>query len=202
MRSSWKVGTVVEIEDLPRKKGEVWKNISVEGFESVYAVSNMGRVARLVSSRKAPAGFILTPYASGNAGRKSHYRRVNLNFEGRKKLGVALHRLVALAFVRTPEGKESDSLTVNHVDGDKDNNRASNLAWTTNEENVRHGFRTGLIDNTGSNHGRAKVDEDDVREIRELRESGMVYREIGERYGLDRTTVGQICRREKWQHVE
>jgi len=52
----------------------------------------------------------------------------------------SLHRLVALAFCENPEGKPC----VNHIDGDKVNNCASNLEWCSYSENHKHAFDTGL----------------------------------------------------------
>ena len=56
-----------------------------------------------------------------------------------------VHRLVAECFVPKPPEPPGERLEVNHKDGNKLNNHASNLEWTTHLENVRHAYRTGLI---------------------------------------------------------
>ena len=53
-----------------------------------------------------------------------------------------VHREVAKAFIANPENKE----TVNHIDGNKQNNNISNLEWNTRKENLDHSFKTGLQD--------------------------------------------------------
>jgi hypothetical protein len=55
-----------------------------------------------------------------------------------------IHVLVAEAFIPNPEHKPM----VNHEDTDKTNNRADNLSWVTNSENMKHAFDNGLCENT------------------------------------------------------
>jgi len=54
----------------------------------------------------------------------------------------SVHRLVGYAFIDNLLDKEQ----INHKDGDKTNNNASNLEWCTNKENSDHAFNTGLKD--------------------------------------------------------
>ena len=51
-----------------------------------------------------------------------------------------IHRLVAETFIPNPEGKPQ----VNHIDGNRKNNAADNLEWTTCTENSQHAYNTGL----------------------------------------------------------
>ena len=67
------------------------------------------------------------------------YKNVNLlNNEGKKTFRV--HRLVAQAFIPNPQNKE----TVNHIDGDKTNNKVDNLEWSTRKEQMIHAYKLGL----------------------------------------------------------
>lgn len=74
------------------------------------------------------------------------YRQVNLGSEH----NVSVHRLVARYFVPVPkdlvdQGLNEESLVVNHLDGNKLNNRWDNLEWTTQKGNVEHACINGLI---------------------------------------------------------
>jgi hypothetical protein len=55
----------------------------------------------------------------------------------------------------------------------------------------------------GSRSGAALLTEADVREIRRAyKEDGVLYRQLAADYGVHRTTIGYIVRRENWRHVE
>jgi hypothetical protein len=100
---------------------EAW--MPVTGFESLYEVSDSGRVRSL--QRKTTSGRILKPTAD-----KDGYLKVSLSKNNRKETKF-VHRLVAAAFVDNPSG-----LTiVNHKDENKQNNRADNLEYCTIQYN-------------------------------------------------------------------
>lgn len=125
---------------MPRKRDsespERWKWIP---FFPDYAVSDRGRVR----SRKSGKPRIIKPHTITRGDRKKSYLRVTLYNRGGKK-HKRVHRLVALAFIPRPAGKN----TVNHIDGRTRNNRVENLAWTTSAENTKHAWHTGLMKNS------------------------------------------------------
>lgn len=110
---------------------ELWK--PVVGYEGLYEVSNLGRVRSL--PRKGTKGGIVNVSYSNN----KHYAHIPLTKDSISKT-TSLHRVVALAWVPNPTNKPQ----VNHIDGNKLNNSASNLEWVTNLENMRHSIKTGL----------------------------------------------------------
>lgn len=119
---------------------EEWRDI--KGYEGKYQVSNFGFVKSLqrwdnFNNRVQKRERILKQ----NKNRKGYMKVKLYNEEGKKTLSV--HRLVAIAFIENPENKEQ----INHIDGNKANNRLDNLEWCTNKENQIHARKCGLSDN-------------------------------------------------------
>lgn len=129
---------------LPDLPGEVWKDIA--GYEGKYQVSNLGRI-------KSVKRKVYNPKLLGNGCyrtvperiRKHNilkgYHCVSLSIDHHAK-GFKIHRLVAEAFIGPAPGPEYQ---INHKDGNKANNKASNLEWVTPAENTSHAYRTGLV---------------------------------------------------------
>ena len=67
------------------------------------------------------------------------YLRLTYTYK-REKRREKIHRLVALMFVPSDPGCPH----VNHLNGDKTDNRACNLEWCTNKENVHHAIKNGM----------------------------------------------------------
>ena len=104
---------------------EIWQ--SVDGYEGLYLVSTYGRVLSAPRSGTKKEWHFLTPhFVAGYV----QYQPVKDN----KKKEYKAHRLVAKAFLPNPD----DKLEVNHIDGDKHNNRIDNLEWATTSENQVH----------------------------------------------------------------
>lgn len=74
---------------------------------------------------------------------KHQYGRHGYYCVKRNQKAFLVHRLVAKAFIPNPDNKSD----VNHINGDKSDNRVSNLEWMTRTENLYHAMRTGLHDN-------------------------------------------------------
>lgn len=68
-----------------------------------------------------------------------------IRYNGRS---YSVHVLVAETHVEKPNDIPHDQLIVNHLDGIKCNNKASNLEWTTYSNNSIHAYKNGLWPNT------------------------------------------------------
>lgn len=109
---------------------EHWK--AVEETYGLLEVSSEGRVR---SNMRDGRILKATPDKKG-------YLRLHVTIK-QKRYAFKVHRMVAQAFIPNPENKPQ----VNHIDGDKNNNAASNLEWVSNRENAHHAVRNGLWEN-------------------------------------------------------
>lgn len=114
---------------------------AIPGFEGWYEVSDRGHVRRVMPERNASVGRLLR-FGSTRHG----YRIAKLCVQGKVR-GFTVHSLVALAFL----GPRPIGHQVNHIDGDKMNNAASNLEHVSPAENIEHAKRLGLF-RSGTNH--------------------------------------------------
>lgn len=157
----------------------IWKD--VEGFEGLYKVSSEGVLVG--TPRQGTKGGVVKRYKMKNGYEEYHlYKDDKLHHE-------YAHRLLARYFIPNPENKPH----VNHIDGDPTNNSLDNLEWVTHLENVQHAVRTGLFNHKGENHPGVKLTDQEVLEIRDLYKHRVFkQREIGELYGVARTTISSI----------
>lgn len=172
---------------------EEWK--AILGWEGLYEVSNLGRVrsrtrrVKCAWGMRTATGRVVQPRSSANG-----YLRVALRNGGFSEEHL-VHRLVARHFV-CGYGAE-----VRHLDGDKSNNAAWNLAWGSRRDNeadkAAHG--TKLF---GERHPRSTLTDEVVREIRRLHSSGLSQLAIAKALGIRRGPVGTVVRGEGWSHVE
>lgn len=124
-------------------ENEIWK--PVPGYEDYYEVSTLGRIRRI---KGRSAGKILKGSLNASGG----YLIVSLYVNKRYKY-LLVHRVVAITFLPNPDNKPQ----VNHIDGNKLNNALTNLEWATQEENMQHAWKNGLIDKEKWSESRRKI---------------------------------------------
>ncbi|WP_294582997.1 NUMOD4 motif-containing HNH endonuclease [uncultured Staphylococcus sp.] len=120
---------------------EVWKDIP--GYEGIYEVSNHGCVRTHKNKTTFTKRHGIRHWKQRLLKEKNPNGRdvrVSLWKDGKAK-DFLVHRLVALAFIPTVEGKSC----INHIDGNPRNNNVDNLEWCDHKENTNHAFENNLM---------------------------------------------------------
>lgn len=122
---------------------------------------------------------------------------VSLGSRSDRKL-IKTHIAVATNFV---DGYKH-GLVVNHKDGNKKNNNASNLEWVTHKQNSIHASKNGLLHGkTGCDVYNSKISESDVRNIREMLKNGEKQCDIAKKYSVSRDVVYHIAHNQTYKNV-
>lgn len=170
---------------------EIWRPIF--GYEGTYEVSSLGNVRSLdryverPASKRCQAHTVFLPGKRLRPGIGTNgYYLVVLCQNGIKRQFM-VHHLVADTFLNR---QKHPNLVINHINGDKTDNRLSNLELVTIQENAAHARATGLV-KVGYESPKAKLTLDQVREIQKLKRLGWSNPKLGEIYNVSATT---ICR--------
>lgn len=168
---------------------EVWK--TVENFP-YYKVSSLGRIKS--------CKFKIEKLLVGGID-KYGYKYNVLCHDGRRKT-YKLHVIIMKTFVNNDDPKNKTQ--INHIDGNKLNNRLDNLEYSTPGDNVRHARRLGLINSPkGEDHSNSKLTDDNVKEILKLLKSKKyTQKEIANEFNVSRRTVGFIKNNQTWKHIK
>lgn len=173
---------------------EVW--LDIPGYETLYQVSDMGRVRISPESprRKGPSfpGKVLSLQ------KRDGYLITNLIAPDGIRHGHSVNRLVALAFHGLPPTEKHQAA---HIDGNRENNSPSNICWATSKENHGHRVLHGT-DPKGERNGRAKLTEKDVLLIRSRVFSGETQISVAEQFGVSNVQVRNIAMGITWGHVQ
>lgn len=178
---------------------EIWKDI--EGYEGYYQASSFGNIRSIdrevpyirygISLKKKMKGKVLSP-----AIKNSGYFKLALSSYNNLKHSC-VHRLVAETFIPNPKKLKC----VNHIDGDKLNNNIENLEWISHTDNNIHAFKTGLK-KVNENHGRSKLKNEEVYEIKELISLGIPQRQIAFMYEVSPSTIHLIKTGKNWSYLK
>lgn len=159
---------------------EIWK--TVEGFNN-YEISNYGNLKNKVTGRYKK----LTTNKEG-------YIRTSIS-NGEKTVSIAVHRLVALAFIDNPDNKP----IVNHKDSNRANNIASNLEWATASENAKHMVEQGnSIDKNGTANPMSLLTEEQVLEIRAFDGSST---ELASKFNVSTNAIDKVRVGDSYKNV-
>lgn len=115
---------------------ELWEN--VQGYEGLYQVSNLGRIKSLLFINNVcikEREKILKIETN-----KKNRQHIALYKNGKRK-NMAVHRLVAKAFIPNPNNLPQ----INHIDGNPKNNKVENLEWCSASYNMKHAYANNLL---------------------------------------------------------
>ena len=171
---------------------EIWKDIP--GYEGYYEVSSMGNVRgkdRIVwhksSQRCKGYYYVIKAKPIKYEYTKTGYKQVVLCKECKTTMH-RIHMLVAMAFLGY---KKYSGLVINHLNGQKTDNRVDNLEITTVLGNTRHAINTGLI-KTKFNSVKSKVSEEDGYKMVYLRTHGYNISQIAKMFHVRRSAVHRV----------
>src|SRR3990172_4873726 len=141
---------------------ETWHEIPLPGYDHLYEASDCGRVRsrdRIDRFMRLHRGVVFTPFRSPTG-----YLQVTLSNNGRQWT-FTIHDLIA----RTWLGERPKGYEVNHLNGDKVDNRAENLEYVSRSANQHHRYHVlGKRAPHGEAHYAARLSDADVTEIRRL----------------------------------
>ena len=167
------------VEAAPQLDGEEW--LPIEGYPG-YEISSLGRVRAI--------RILNTRYMRG-------YEHVGLYGPKGRQRNQRINRLVCAAFHGDPNDAGAQAA---HLDGDRRNNRADNLAWATQLENENHKLTHGTRWRAGVSRG--KLNADQVSTIKALVESGTRQKDVAILFGVSQPTVSQICTGYRWKILD
>lgn len=158
----------------------------INGYEGLYFINKSGEIYRNNKRLKT----CITHRG---------YERICLCKKQVQKSFV-VHRLVAIAFVENPNNYPE----VNHIDGNKLNNRALNLEWVDKKMNMQHALKMGLIKN-GYELKTAKVPKDVVLSLREKYESNSLSiserKQVSADFNIAYRTLTDILKRKTYKLI-
>ena len=177
---------------------EIWKDIP--GWQDFYQASNRGHIRSINRTVKTSRRESLTKFKGKvlNACKiKNGYLMVSLTAPSRQLKHAYVHDLVLVAF----KGPKPKSREACHNNGDKTDNKISNLRYDTRSANAQDRNKHGtIISWKGEGVPSAKLTEKKVLQIRKLAKS-VSMRELGRRYSVCHKTIGAVIHRESWAHI-
>lgn len=163
---------------------QFWKPIA--GTNEKYWISSYGRVYSYKSNRnltlqKTEKGYVMACI-----------------FTDKFKM-KAVARLVGMAFIDNPHNLPE----INHLDGDKNNNRVSNLVWSTTRDNLLHAFKLGLKVNKGAKNPTSKLTDKKVLRIREAYKVNpkLPLKFLAQKFNVTVQLISMVKHRKCWQHI-
>jgi hypothetical protein len=164
------------------EENEIW--LPIVGYENLYEISNLGRVKSLPKKGSKTELIRKTGMDIRNG-----YITVML-CKNNIPMIKRIHSLVVEAFLKI---KTNRKMVCNHKDGNKQNNKLSNLEVISQKENVLHAIRIGKtripIKDERYN---SKIKESDFQTLNNLFKEGKTSKEISRIFNVHPTTISRI----------
>lgn len=152
--------------------------------EGAYEISTFGRVLTHTRSPKYPNGGIMSPSINTHG-----YYQINLLSVDGRKICCKIARLVMLHFHFIPG---CHILEVDHLDGDKSNNRIWNLEWVTPQENTHRAITNGLRPLSITSDSSYFLTNEEAYELYERANNGESYKSLAIEYSVTTQYVAYL----------
>ena len=153
-----------------------------------YTINTLGEI---ISYQKSKKGTPLTSCIN-SAG----YYHVGL-YNNDKRCNCNIHRLLAETFIDNIDLLKC----VNHINGDKTDNRLINLEWVSYSGNRIHAVDTGLAA-MGEDHGKSVLTKNEVLSIREsYGNESLNTIELAEKFNVSTGCISMVVRNVTWKDV-
>jgi hypothetical protein len=190
---------------IKKTEGEKWRQVVFDNWETMqrkYAVSNAGRVASYVKSVEKDGELL-------NGSEIEGYRVLRLRVNG-KYVAFLFHRLVAEAFCKKPS--KNHTLVI-HLNYEKQDNKATNLAWATKDAVANHNknspavkaYRQKMEEAVPDIKKGLKLTLSEVKQIKKMLQNPkrkLTHKQMAEKYGVSEMAITRIKRGENWGHVQ
>lgn len=183
----------MKVQKVKNLRGEKWKPIRTPNatLKCDYFISNHGRVKSVL--KKSGAENLL------NLSKINKYKAINIKTADKTTFRAYLHKIMAEMWVKK---KSRFHKYVNHKDGDRDNNKASNLEWVTEKEHYKIVASRRDYVWTPKGKKQVKLTEGKVRQIKRMLRSGKKTKKyMSEKFGVSSTQIKRIERGENWANV-
>jgi len=147
----------------------------IPNYEGKYAVTENGEVWSYPKHTRKDM-ILLKPRK-----RKNGYQALFL-CDGKNVESFYVHRIVAMTFLGNIDGMD-----VNHINGNRADNRLENLEICSRAKNIQHGF---WVNKTG----RAKLSYEQHLEVKKMHEVGKKQTEIAKQFGVSKQIINKIVK--------
>lgn len=175
--------------------------MSQERFDVILEYLRTGRV--LVDLE---TGNIKLPFSHNSKDmkkpNKQGYLTVSMQFPDGTHKPVRIHQIVAVAGGLNPVG-----MTIDHINGNKLDNRFANLRVVTSAENTRlawHEQHLASVENRARNEnsGKTNLKNTDVAHIKWMLQNGASVVKLAKEYGVSHSRISEIKSGKTWVEIQ